>query len=341
MSRGKLAAAAVWVFLSNLALAWWVKGDLEFGWIVGLPVILAGGPVFGALSAVVLRSWRASLAMTGASALWAVALGFAALHTPNSWKRAPAGLEWARRIASDREAIRKAAEAVTGYAVEPQVPGQVQVTDSYITKQGFSFRLVNRPGEAKVWVSFDIGPMGGAEFDVAPRGGYWTLRPRFVPSNALTVRAPALERRFPHARVIEAGGNGPYLRGDLLPVRILRGESDWDIVLLRIADGGEPLREVARYSREDLMRSFSKVVEAAGIGPLEAAVTYCRPVRPQDVFFFMRPEFSFIGILGNERYWRAEIVARLSGGGLRFELANRLVRPAPGSPGAVGDRRGG
>ncbi len=164
-----------------------------------------------------------------------------------------------------------------------------------------------------------------------PGGGGWELRPRYVPNDTLTVRAPALERRFPQARLIEAGGNGPYLPRDLVPVRIARGETDWDIVVFRIADGGEPLREVARYPREELMRRFAGAVNAAGIGPLESAVIYFRPVKPQDVLFAWRPEFRFIGLLGNTRYWRAELVARLSGGEMEFVVANRLTRPGPGA----------
>ncbi len=332
MLRWKLIAAALWVFASNLALVWWVKGDLEMGWIIGLPAIVAGGLVFGGLSAFLLRSWRASLAMAGASVAWSAVLAYAALNTPNSWKQRPAGLAAARRFASDRGAILKAVETTTGYAVEPQTPARVEATDSLVTKQGFSFALVRRPGRVRISVSFDVGPQSAAEFDEE-------LRPVYVPSDTLTVRAAALERRFPQARLIEAGGNGPYLPRDLVPVRIARAETDWDIVVFRIADGGEPLREVARYPREELMRRFADAVNAAGIGPLESAVIYFRPVKAQDVFFEARPEFRFIGLLANARYWRAELLARLSGGEMEFVVANRLTRPGPGALSGVGDRR--
>lgn len=258
---------------------------------------------------------------------WSVVLAYAALQTPNSWKRPPAGLEAAKRLASDREAIKIATENATGYPVDPVMPALVQATDSYITKEGFSFHLLRHPGILWVRSSFDVGPQAGIDFDVVESGGRWELRRRFVPSNALTLRAPALRRKFPQARAIEAGGNGPYLPRDVLPVRIARGETDWDIVLLRIADGGEPLREIRRYSRDELMRRFSDLLNKEGIGPLESAVIYFRPVRDQDVAFIDRSEFPFIGVLGNARYWRAEIVARLSGEDLQFAITRRLTRP--------------
>lgn len=334
--------AAVWILALDAILAWWVKGDLELAWLIGMPVILAGGIVIGAVPAVVFRRWKPALISIGASALVSTLLLVAAIETPHHWESAPpAGLTGAtKRFASDRAAIKAAAEKTTGYPVEPSVPAKVELTGGLVTKQGFSFSLSRRPASARVVVSFEAGPVEAMQFDAVSSGGAWQMRPRKSDVERITIRSAAFERRFPDSRLVEVGGNPPYSRGQALAVRTARSETDWSIVLLRAMDGDQTVREVRRYSRDELLARFREMLAASALGPLQSAVIYFRPVTQHDVMFAQSPEFSFMGVLGNPRYWRAEVVARLSADGNRMEFAigRKLTRPPAGTV-LAGDRR--
>lgn len=334
--------AAIWIVGLNATLAWWVKGDLEMGWLIGMPVILAGGVVIGLVPGFVFRRVRPALLYLGASILASAVFLYAAIGTPHRWKSAPpAGLtDAANRFASDRAAIEAAAGRVTGYPVEPGIPAKVEIASGLATKQGFSFAITRSPAAARVVVTFDAGPAQAMQFDAVRSGGGWEMRPLKSDVERITIRPAALERRFPDARTIEAGGSGPYLRGQTLAVRAARSETDWEIALLRVMDEGQALREVRRYPQRELLERFRETVAAAGLAPLESAVIYFRPVKRQDVLYTQGPEFRFIGVLGNPRYWRAEITARpaADGNGLEFGITRKLTRPPAGTVPA-GDRR--
>jgi hypothetical protein len=330
-NRNGYLIAAVWIVALDAALAWWVKGDLEMAWLIGMPVVLGGGVVIGAVPAVVFRRWKPGLISIGASALVSAVLLYTAMQTPHRWTSAPPAdlTNAANRFASDRAQIKSAVEKVTGYPVEPAIPAQVELTGGQVTKEGFSFCLSRRPAAARVVVSFEAGPAAAMRFDAVRSAGAWQMRARKSDIERITIRPAAFERRFADARVIEVGGNGPYSAGQSLAVRTARSETDWSIVLLRLMDGDQTAREVRRYSQSDLLTRFRETLAASGLTSLESAVIYFRPVREQDVMYLQAPEFSFIGVLGDARYWRAEIVARLSedGGGMEFEVGRKLRRP--------------
>ncbi|HWR51870.1 MAG TPA: hypothetical protein VN428_12225 [Bryobacteraceae bacterium] len=334
--------AAIWIVALDAILAWWVKGDLEMAWLVGMPVIVGGGVVIGVVPAVAFRRWKPALISIGASVLLSALLLYAAIETPHHWKAAPPTdlVDAVNRFASDRAQVKSASEKVTGYPVEPAIPAQVELTGGVTTKEGFSFSLSRRPAAARVVVAFEAGPSQAMQFDEVRGSGSWQMRPRKSDVERITIRPAAFERRFPDSRVIEVGGSGPYSAGQSLAVRAARSETDWSIVLLRLMDGGQTVREVRRYSQTDLLARFRGTLAASGLTPLETAVIYFRPVKQQDVMFLQSPEFSFIGVLGDARYWRAEIVARLSrdGGGIDFEVGRKLTRPPAGTVFA-GDRR--
>jgi hypothetical protein len=334
--------AGIWILALDGTLVWWVKGDLEMAWLIGIPVILAGGAVIGLAPAVVVRESKRVLISVCASTLLSVLLLYAAMKTPHQWVSAPPGglVAAANRFAADRAAIKSAVEKVTGYPVEPDIPAKAELTNSLVKKQGFSFSLSRTPASALVLVGFEAGPAETIRFDLFGSSGVPQMRPLKSDVGSIAIRAVSFERAFPDAGAIEVGGDGPYSRGQSLAVRAARSETDWSIVILRVMDGNRVLREVRTYSRDELLSRFRGTLAAAELGPLQSAVIYFRPVKKPEVIFAGSSAFRFMGLLGDPLYWRAEVVARLSGDGstMEFSVGRKLTRPHAGTAPA-GDPR--
>jgi hypothetical protein len=328
--RNRLLAASALLFFANAVTAWWVKGDLEMAWLVGGPLIVAGGIVFGAIAAIFLRRTAGAAAAFLVSCASAAGLAALAMYTPTGWSCAPprAMTRAAERLAGDPAALRAAAEKITHYPVQPAT-ATVRYTPSLTRKVEFSFRLERRPAEARIVFSFEAGPQDAFEFRVVRGGSGWGLEPVYARPLPLTARREAFARLFPGVPFVEVGGSGPYAPGELIPVRLARSATDWEIALVRIAAGDSALREIRRYSRAEIAAGLERAAARAGLGHIGHIYTYSRPISAQDILFAAAPAFDFNLQLRSPRYALANMKTRLSGGELSFEV-DRAIERAPG-----------
>jgi hypothetical protein len=134
--------------------------------------------------------------------------------------------------------------------------------------------------------------------------------------SVLTIRPNAILRRYADVPLVEVGGAGPFSPGVLLPLRLMRGEEDWEVALLRIVSGSEPLAEIGRWTHADLMSRFTAVLRGRGEVPTGIR-TYYRPAGDR-VLFFQEPRFEFqAGLAGGG--W-ADLRIALEGDSLAFQL---------------------
>jgi hypothetical protein len=327
----RLLVAFALLFFANAVTAWWVKGDLEMAWLVGGPLIVAGGLLYGAIAAIVLRrgAGAAAAAFLGSCAS-AAGLAALAMYTPNGWSGAPprAVTRAAERIAADPAALRAAAEKITHYPVQPAT-ATVRYTPSLTRKIEFSFRLERRPAEAHIVFGFEAGPQDAFEFRAVRAASGWGLEPVNARPLPLTARREAFARLFPGIPLVEVGGSGPYAPGELIPVRLARSVTDWEVAVVRIAADGAALREIRRYSSAEIAAGLERAAARAGLGSIEHIYTYFRPISAQEILFAAAPAFDFNAQLGGPRYALANMKARLSRGELSFDIERAIERAFP------------
>src|SRR5690606_34776488 len=75
--------AIVVAIAATFALAWWLKGDWEMGWLLWMIVVPVAGSALGLLAAVVLRGHVGIV--TAAGTMAAVIALWAAIATPHQW----------------------------------------------------------------------------------------------------------------------------------------------------------------------------------------------------------------------------------------------------------------
>lgn len=337
----RLVVVLACVALATGVLAWWVKGELEMVWLAGMPIILAGGVGFGALGSLLLSRpahRAAAVAVAGAIALAALLL---AIGTPHGWPVAPPReqVSAVERFAADPAKLSVLASRALGRPVEVGT-ADVERRPGWLGKRPFSFAFDRRDPELALWLAFDVGPTRPLRFDVVHGGSGWTLMPALAPAAAdaeVGVTAEALRRRYPDVPVIEAAGGGRYVSGEAELLRLLHGESEWALRVVRVGADAEPLREVRRYAREELRARFDGAVAAAGLGKPAAVVTYFPAVGTPAVRFGTGEAFPFTAVLAHPRYRAVELHARLVADTVEITLGRRFTRPAAGAPG--GDRR--
>ncbi len=337
VSRYRAVAAAVYVVAFTTVLAWWIKGDLEMGWLIGAPLLVAGAGLIGLSTAFLLRRFIPILIATGASVVLGMVFACIALQTPNGWRVDPPR-EMARAAAEfsqDRPAVEAAVSRVTGLPVEV-METRIETQPGWVSKEGFSFRLLRRPAGAAVVASFAAGPTDSVTFRMVEQEGQW-VPVAHIPGNAggMTLRQAAFERRFPSVPLIEVGGQGPHAPGALLLVRAARSATDWELVLFRVASKGRPLDEVNRFSRADILREFEKYVAERGLGRVGQVFMHYQPSGSYPVLFLNAPVFRFFGTLDHPAYGSIGLLAHLQDGRVKFEIDRPFPRrqnrvPDPG-----------
>lgn len=333
-------AAAIWVIAATAALAWWVKGDLELVWLIGVAVILGGSLLVGLLSWVLLRNPEETAVATVAAIVLGIALLYIAMETPHGWKIPPSAeqIAAATAIANDTARIEAMARQTTGLPVE--IAGAlVEARDGWKAKKGFSFRFTRREPTIVLSVTFQAGPSRVLRFDVVQRDGTWepVVRPddlARMPEEFL-VRAPAFERRLSESPWIEVGGGNPFQVGQLLLVLQARSEADWSFVLYRVGIDGEALRELRRYSGAEIREGLQRRATEAGLGRLRDPVTNFQPTESRTVRFGLEPKFYFNATLDHPRYAWVRMFAHLSDGEVEYQIERAFTHPTRGF---VGDR---
>ncbi|HEX7089282.1 MAG TPA: hypothetical protein VF192_04060 [Longimicrobiales bacterium] len=314
MNRTTLAVAVT--VAANAVLAWWLKGDWEMGWLLWMTVVPVAGGALGLLAAAILRG-RVEIVMPVGFAAGVVAL-WAAIATPHQW----AGTDLARTerraaaLADSTHHVEARVRELLGAGVE--VSGvQPTVAGGRVRKRPLRFLLEREPAVARLSVTFALGP---ARPLVLRLEGDSLTAPAAALDSARAapwvIREAALARRFP-APALTVGGHGPWPPGDVVGVRVERGESDWSLLLVRVggAAGLETVREVSgAESRAGLVR---------------AAALAGRPVRDVRIYlsrgagvtYLPAGRFDFIG-LPEDRRASLRLVARVEGDEVRYETAD-------------------
>ncbi|HEX7087132.1 MAG TPA: hypothetical protein VF198_12255 [Vicinamibacterales bacterium] len=310
----RTAAAVAVTFAATAALAWWIKGDWELGWLPWMIVVPGAGCVLGLLAGLSLRGHIAiSTAVgpiAGAVALWT------AIATPHYWDgtdRARAERE-AAALADSTGLVEGRVRELLGAGVE--VSGlRPTVTGGRARKLPFRLLPEREPAVAQVSVTFALGP--ARPLVLRLDGDALTAPPDALDAARQTpwaIREAVLTRRFP-ARALTVGGHGPWPPGDVVGVRVERGETDWSLLLVRVggAAGLETVREVSgAESRAGLAR---------------AAALAGRPVRDvrihvsRGVTYLPSGRFDFLG-LPEDRRANLRLVAHVEDGGIRYETSD-------------------
>ncbi|HET9982268.1 MAG TPA: hypothetical protein VFQ38_01720 [Longimicrobiales bacterium] len=331
-------AAALWIVVTVPLLAWWVKGDLEMAWLVGMPAIVGGATLLGLATGLLLRRLVPTLAAAAAATVLGVLCTYVAINSRHSWEYPPSPFHRtaARRFAADRARLAREAERVARVPVQLAEVRLVE-TPGWERKRGFSFAFDKRPARIVLEVGFDAGPPSSMEMEVVWRGGEWRLEPRPLPPLPAGIRfRPApFQRRLPDYSGIEVGADGTIPLGTAVLVRAARAEDDFALAVFRVGPD-VPLRELRRYPREEIVRRFTEALARSGVPAPRRVTMYYAPSPAYPLVWGRRPEFDFFGLLTDPRWRVADLQARLDGDTVAFVV--RRLRPHPG-PGPVGDRR--
>jgi hypothetical protein len=335
VKRNRIATSAVYVIAFTTALAWWIKGDLEMGWLVGAPLLVAGAGAAGLSTVFLFRRFVPVLAATAAAAVFGVVLAGIAIQTPNGWRVGPSrGMaRAAAEFSQDRPAIEAAVSRLTGFPVEV-METRIETRQGWVSKEGFSFRLLQRPASAAVVASFAAGPMDSVTFDLVEQGSTWVpvSRPIFKAAG-INFRQVAFQRQFPSVPLVEVGGQGPQTPGALLLVRAARSATDWELVLFRIGSNGKPLDEVGRFSQARIAEEFGNHAAERGLGRIGKVFMHYQPSGTHPVMFFNVPVFRFFGTLDHPSYGSVSLLASLRDGRVEFGIE----RPFPRRQGRAPD----
>ncbi len=328
MNRSRWVAAAVYVVVCTTLLAWWIKGDLEMGWLLGGPLLVAGAALFGVSTVVLFRRLIPVLIATGCSVVVGLICAVIAIQTPNGWPlySPPGMVRAAEAFSNNRALVESAVTRVTGLPVE-LMETKVEYRKGWVSKEGFSFRLRRRPAAAEVIASFAAGPLDSVTFDIVEQRGEWLPVARPVPNATQTnLRQPAFVRRFSASNLIEVGGQGPHAPGALLLVLAARKATDWEFVLFRVAANGKPLEEVERHSQAEISTGFARETVARGLGPPAKIFIHYQPSGSYPVLFLNAPEFRFFGTLNHPAYRSVSLLARLENGQVKYEVERPFPR---------------
>jgi hypothetical protein len=307
-------------------LAWYLKGDLEMGWIAVGPIIV------GVTAAIALGlAWillppgfpRAAAAL--AAFPFGVLFAWLAMSTPNAWylETDPAHLEAANAIAADPARVQAAARRALDMPVEIE-DATVNTTPGMLFKLPDRFGFDRRPAAVQVTAGFAIGPYGVIRLDVLPADTGWTLSAGSLPeAGRISVRPSAIQRRYPDVPLVEVGGPDPFVAGALAPLRLMRAEDDWAIAIVRIMADGEPLAERRRLDQGEIEERIRAAVRREGLS-VERIVTYFRPAGLR-VMFMAAPAFDFNALL--REGGSAQVQARLEGDTIGFTVVS--IRGTP------------
>jgi hypothetical protein len=334
VKRLQILAAFIWISALTGVLAWWIKGDLEMAWLVGVPLLIAGASLIGLSTAFLFRRIFPTLAATGAAVLLGAVLAYIAIQTPNGWSAAPppAVVEAAARLSKNSTRLEAATSCVTGYPVEIDET-KVQIRPGWVSKEGFSFRLRRRPATVEIVASYAAGPPDAAVFDLAEANGTWIPVARFdrKPSG-LTFRPAAFLRRFPGIPQIEVGGQGQYSPGASLLVRVAHSETDWQLVLFKIGSNGRVLDEMERQGRNDALRELEHEISHRGLGPVSRISFQFHASSAFPVLFLNEPEFRFFAYLNDRYNGSLSFIARLQEGRITYEIERIFPRSPAAHP---------
>ena len=308
--------AIVVAIAATFALAWWLKGDWEMGWLLWMIVVPVAGSALGLLAAVVLRGHVGIV--TAAGTMAAVIALWAAIATPHQWPGADQARAERRAaaLADSTHRVEARARELLGAGVD--VSGvQTAVAGGRVRKRPLRLLPEREPAVVQLDVTFALGP--ARPLVLRLEGDSLTALPAAVDSAReapWVIREAALTRRFP-APALTVAGHGPWAPGDVVGVRLERGESDWSLLLVRVggAAGLETVREVSgAESRAALARAAAlagrAVREVRIHAPRGAGVTYLPSGR-----------FDFIG-LPVDRRANLRLVARVEGDDIRYETAD-------------------
>ncbi|MBX6363013.1 MAG: hypothetical protein IRZ00_04020 [Gemmatimonadetes bacterium] len=331
-------AAALWIVVTVPLLAWWVKGDLEMAWLIGMPLIVGGAAVLGLASGLVLRRLQPTLATAAAATVLGAVCTYAAVNTRHAWSVPPSPLHRAaaQRFAADRAHLAREAERVSRVPVQ-LAEVRVVETPGWASKRGFSFAFDRHPARIVLELGFDAGPPGPLELEVVRRGGEWRLEPRPRPPapDGIRFRPAAFQRHFPDYATIEVGADGTIPLGTDVLVRAARAEDDYALAIFRVG-AGVPLQELRRYPRGEIVRRFTEALARSGAPAPSRVVMYYAPSAQYPVTWRPAGSFDFFGMLEDPRWRVADLEARPAGDTVAFVV--RQLRPHP-PPGPVGDHR--
>ncbi len=296
--------------------AWLVKGDLEMGWFVAGPAIAVVALGLALLGSVVVPPGFARAAVGLTAFPYGLLLAWVAAATPNQWPvtAAPEWLAQARLLTTSTQQLRELVEFDLGIPVELG-GASVESTAGFRRKVSGRLLLERREPVVFVVVSFAVGPVRSVRYRVAADGDA-TLEPPSPDTGQLTIRPFAIERRFGGVPLVEVGGTGPVSPGQLVPLRRLRGDNDWDLVLIRIAADSEAIAEVGRHSRGTIEARFADALRRRGERATRIQ-TYFQPAGDR-VLFMNRPSFDFQARLEASGF--ADLRARLDADSIVFEV---------------------
>lgn len=311
--------------------AWYLKGDLEMGWIAVGPIIVAV-----TVGSALMLAWillppgfpRAAAAL--AAFPFGVLFAWLAMSTPNAWylETDPAHLEAAAAIAADQARVQAAARRALDMPVEIE-DASVNTTPGMLFKLPDRFGFDRRPAAVQVTARFAIGPYGVIRLDVLPADSGWTLSPGSLPEpGRISVRPSAIQQRYPDVALVEVGGPDPFLPGAHVPLRLMHAEDDWAIAIVRIMADGEPLIEQQRLDRAEIEESIRAALRRDGLS-VERILAYFRPAGLR-VMFMAAPAFDFNAILREGGF--AQVQARLEGDTINFTVVSIRGAPTGRSP---------
>ncbi len=312
----RTTVAIIVAFAATAALAWWLKGDWEMGWLLWMLVVPVAGSVLGLLAAVILRG-RIEIVTAAGSTAGVVAL-WAAIATPHQWGGADyRGAERrAKAMADSTLLIEARVRELLGVGVD--VSGvQPAVAGGRVRKQPLRFLPEREPAVAWFNVMFALGP--AQPLVLRLESDSLTAAPAALDSARMApwvIREAALTKRFP-APALSVAGHGPWAPGDIVGVRLEHGETDWSLLLARVGGAGglETIREVSgAESRAGLARAAA----LAGRPVHEVRIFVSRGA---GVTYLPSSRFDFLG-LPEDRRANLRLVARVEGDDIRYEVAD-------------------
>jgi hypothetical protein len=312
----KFALVVVGAIAVALLFAWYVKGDLEMGWIVMMPAIVAVTVVSALIGSLLLPAGFPRVAAALAAFPFGALIAWLAASTSNVWQVPPdpALLRQAGELAADRARLESIARAALAMPVEVGT-GAVDSVDGLRIKTPDSFRIERRQPEVWVVISFDVGPRQMLRLRLDSLGTPVPELPTREPT-VLTVRPNAIERRYADFPLVEVGGNGTFSPAALVPFRLMRAEDNWDVALVRLVSGDDPLAEIGHWTHAELVSRFTATLLRRGEVPTHIR-TYYRPAANR-VLFFQEPRFEFQAALARGGY--ADLRIELDGDSLAFRV---------------------
>lgn len=288
----RLGAVVIGAVLLAALFAWYVKGDLEMAWlwvgptIVGVTLLLVG---MGSVVTLPPGFPRFAAALAGLP--FGILLAWAAASTTNTVPvpPAPERMAEARRMAADTERLERVARQTLGAPIA--VGGAlVDSTDGYTRKVSGRFGLERRDPRVRIIVSFAVGPREPLRLEVTASDALEVIET--VPSAGRTILRPdAVLRRYPDTPLVEVGGSGPFAPGQAVPMRLMRGEDDWSIEVVRVLAEGQPLAPVRTLDRAEIVDAVTATLRAGGDRPSRIA-SYFQPAGAR-VLFMNGPSFDF------------------------------------------------